>query len=279
MPSWQRMKTSSLLINYIYYPLVKYRLHISSIFLFLIVNVYTLFAKEAILWPVVISFFLWHYALYIFDRAYDYNLDALNQPKEAILPKERKTVLVISFIFCLMPIGILSYYHYPVIPYLPFIPITFLYTFPLYKNTRSKNILVLKNIYSALFIWTLPLTVIMFYYTKTEMSFWEIFRTYFLGLFLYVMIGEAFWDIRDVYGDTIEKVKTIPVVFGVLVTKIYLFALMAIDIIALNGQVNFSAYVYAILILIVKPSSPPWLFHIPPLLALYRFLVPVIFNT
>ena len=271
------MKVALILLNYIYYPLVKYRIHISVIFLFLIINVYVLFAKEAIAWPIVISFFLWHYALYIFDRAYDYNLDALNQPKEAILPKERNVILAISFVCCFAPIIILSACHNSVVPYLPFIPITFLYTFPLYKNIRSKNILFLKNIYSALFIWTLPLTVIMFYYTKTDLSFLQIFKTYFLGLFIYVMIGEAFWDIRDVYGDRIEKVKTIPIVFGIKATKVYLFALILIDAIALNGQINVSTYVYIALILIVKPGSPAWLYHIPPLLALYRFLYPILF--
>lgn len=271
------MKYFSSIINHIYYPLVKYRIHISVIFLFLLINVYSLFAKQLIAWPVVLSFFMWHYALYIFDRAFDYNLDAINQPKEAILPKERNFFLILSFSLCIAPIVLLIVFNYTIIPYLFFIPITFLYTYPVYKKIRSKNILFFKNFYSAFFIWTLPLCIVMYNYTRTDMGFWEIYKTYFLGLFIYVMVGEAFWDIRDVRGDTIENVKTIPVVFGVLTTKIYLFALMIIDITIFGGQVTFSTIVYSVLILIVTPNSPAWLFHIPPLLALYRFIIPILF--
>lgn len=151
------MKYFSSIINHIYYPLVKYRIHISVIFLFLLINVYSLFAKQLIAWPVVLSFFMWHYALYIFDRAFDYNLDAINQPKEAILPKERNFFLILSFSLCIAPIVLLIVFNYTIIPYLFFIPITFLYTYPVYKKIRSKNILFFKNFYSAFFIWTLPL--------------------------------------------------------------------------------------------------------------------------
>lgn len=263
------------LLNTIYYPLVKYRIHISVIFLFLLINVYANLAKAANSWPVIISFFLWHYALYIFDRAYDYKKDAKNQPKEAILPGERKFFLILSFFFCLLPLAILPYFKYSVLPYLPFIPITFLYTFPVYNGIRSKNILFFKNIYSALFIWTLPLAVVAYFYTNSTLSYFEIFKTYFFGLFLYVMVGEAFWDIRDVEGDKIDKVKTIPVVFGVLITKIYLITLILIDLFIFGRSVSDSTIIYLILILIVNPNSPRWLFHIPALLALYRFITPL----
>lgn len=272
------MKIITFMLDKIYYPFVKYRIHISVIFLFLLINLYTSFAKQAIVWPVIISFFCWHFALYIFDRAYDFKLDAINQPNEAILPKERNFFLWLSVLLCLIPIAILLYHKLNILPYLPFIPITFLYTFPIYKGVRSKNIFFLKNFYSALFIWTLPLATVMYYYTQTDLSFWEIFRIHFIGLFIYVLIGEAFWDIRDVDGDKQQKVNTIPVVFGVTYCKIYLFALILFDWLIFRNQVNTSTIVYVILILIVNPKSPRWIFHIPPLLALYRFLEPILFG-
>lgn len=272
------MKITHVLLDKIYYPFVKYRVHISVIFLFLLIQLYTGFAKQPIVWPIIVSFFCWHFALYIFDRAYDYQLDAINQPQEAILPKERNFFLWLSVLLCLIPIPVLLYYKLNVLPYLPFIPITFLYTFPIYNGLRSKNILLFKNLYSALFIWTLPLAVVMFYYTQTNLSFWEIFKTHFLGLFLYVMIGEAFWDIRDVRGDQEQGVRTIPVVFGVRYCKIYLYALILIDWIIFGNAVNSSTLVYVILISIVHPNSPRWLFHVPPLLGLYRFVEPILFG-
>lgn len=271
------MKAVNIFFDYIYYPFVKYRIHISIIFLFLLINVYELQGGGNYSWPVIISFSLWHFALYIFDRAYDYKLDAINQPKEAIQPYERNFFLWLSIITCLAPLVILPYYGLNVWPYLPFIPVTFLYTFPIYKGVRSKNIFLFKNLYSALFIWTLPLAVIAYYYTNTDASFFELFKGQFLGLFIYVMVGEAFWDIRDVDGDKELKVYTIPVVLGVIFSKIYLISMILTDLFIFGKDVRDSTIVYIILILFLNPKSPRWLFHIPALLALYRFLKPVFF--
>jgi len=263
---------SGFFLNRLYYPFVKYRLHISLIFLFLLINVFAGVAGQQPAWPVIIAFFLWHYALYIFDRAYDYQLDAVNQPKEAILAGERNFFLALSVLLSLLPLPLLYFYGYSMWPYLPFIPITFLYTFPVYNGLRSKNILFFKNLYSALLIWTLPLAVVAFYYTSHSLDFWTVFKKYFLGLFLYVMVGEAFWDIRDLEGDRQMNVRTIPVVFGVPATKVYLVTLILFDLFVFGKAVTFSTLIYLLLIFIVKPSSPRWIFHIPPLLALYRFL-------
>lgn len=263
-------------LNTIYYPFVKYRLHISAIFLFLLINIYTNITQQAISWPVIVSFSVWHFSLYIFDRAYDSKKDAVNQPKEAILEGEKNFFLILSVIGSMLPVPILLYYNLPVLPYLPFIPITFLYTFPIYKHYRAKNILFFKNLYSALLIWTLPLIVVTTFYTNSTHSFFQLFHTYFLGLFIYVLIGEAFWDIRDVNGDKIEKVKTIPVVFGVFTTKIYLILLILCDIVLFGSAVRDSTVLYLFLILLVKPNSPRWLFHLPPLLSLFRFVVPLL---
>jgi 4-hydroxybenzoate polyprenyltransferase len=99
----------------------------------------------------------------------------------------------------------------------------------------------------------------------------------FLGLFIYVMIGEAFWDIRDVHGDRTQGVRTIPVVFGVIPTKIYLIALILTDLFVFGKSVTDSTIVYIVLILFLNPDSPRWIYHWPPLLALYRFLKPLLY--
>lgn len=252
--------------------MVKYRIHISLIFVFLLINVYKLIAKTPVNWPVVWAFGLWHFALYIFDRAYDYQLDAINQPQEAVLPKERRFILWLSVALCLIPVIILLWFKLNVVPYLPFIPITFLYTYPLVKNKRSKNILIFKNVYSALLIWTLPLATVCYYYTNLEMSLSELYSKYFLGMFIYVMVGEAFWDIRDVEGDRTQNVNTIPVVFDVGITKIYLLALIFGDYCFVSHRITFSSMIYVVLICLVNQKTPRWVFHLPPLLALFQFL-------
>ncbi len=271
------MKTMQLFLDHVYYPFVKYRIHISVIFLFLLLNVFSHTGSGVYSWPVIVSFSLWHFALYIFDRAYDYKLDAINQPKEAIRPGERNFFLVVSFVFCLAPLVILPIYGLSVWPYVPFIPITFLYNYPVYKGIRSKNIIVFKNLYSALFIWVLPLAVVAYYYTDTTLDFWDLAKNQFLGLFIYVMVGEAFWDIRDVHGDREQNIRTIPVVAGVPFTKIYLIALILIDLFVFGKSVSDSTIVYIVLIIFLNPDSPRWIFHLPPLLALYRFLKPLLF--
>ena len=259
-----------------YYPFVKYRLHISLIFLFLIINAYQWIIKEPVDWPVAISFFLWHYALYIFDRAYDYERDKISQPQEAIRPSEYKFFIWLAIIFCLLPLIILPLWSKSVLPYLPFLPITFLYTYPIYKGIRTKNITFLKNLYSALLIWTLPLAFIIYFYGAVDSSLWEIFKNNFLGLFVYVLIGEAFWDIRDMKGDEINKVKTLPLVIGVLATKIYLVSLILVDYSMFGKSVTDSTIIYLFLIIIVNRKTPNWVYHLPALLALYRFIKPLI---
>lgn len=270
------LRVFNLFLDYAYYPFVKYRIHISLIFLFLLISLYQLSGDNNYSWPVILSFSLWHFALYLFDRAYDYKLDAINQPKEAILPKERKLILIISIVMAILPIGILAYFKLKILPYIVFIPITFLYTYPIYKGIRSKNILFFKNFYSAFFIWTLPLAFVSYFYISSEGNFWQVFYLQFTGLFIYVMIGEAFWDIRDVNGDKLQKVQTIPVVFGVKFAKVYLILLMLIDLFLFGKTVTDSAIIYLILILICSPKSPRWIFHIPPILALFRFIKPLL---
>ena len=269
------IKVWSGFLNYVYYPAVKYRIHISLIFLFLIINAFTRIAKIETLWPVAIAWFSWHFALYIFDRAWDFDKDAITQPEEAIRPKERKFWLIVSVVLCLAPLVILPAFGFSVVPYLPFIPVTFLYTFPLFKGIRSKNITLFKNFYSAAFIWTLPLCVILIFYADMKTDIWVLYKENFLGMFLYAMVGEAFWDIRDLEGDRLEKVWTLPNVIGVVPTKIYLYALIGIDYFLFGHLVTDSTIIYAILIAIVTPDTPRWVFHLPPLLALYRFLKPL----
>lgn len=256
-----------------FYQFVKYRIHISLIFLFLLINVFKKSTNTLLDWPVILSFFSWHFALYIFDRAYDADLDSINQPQEAITFREKKYVILLSILLAIVPLFILFFTNKLILPYIPFLPVTFLYTLPIKNGIRSKNILIFKNIYSALFIWTLPLAIVTYYYTCHSSSFLEICKNQFTGLFLYVMVGEAFWDIRDIEGDKANHVKTIPVVFGVITCKIYLISLIIIDWLAFGNSVGLSTLVYLILILIIKPNSSRWIFHIPPLLALVRFLI------
>lgn len=268
-------QAADLFLDRLYYPAVKYRIHISLIFFFLLVSSFTAVAHKPVAWPVVAAFSLWHFALYIFDRAYDFDKDAITQPQEAIRAGERGFWLGISFLCAGLPLLILPWAGLSVWPYLPFVPVTFLYTYPIYRGLRAKNITLVKNLYSAFFIWTLPLSVVVCFYGGSNQQFGSIFKGYFLGMFIYVMVGEAFWDIRDVEGDRRNNVQTLPVRFGIIATKIYLAALIAIDLFIFGRPVGDSAVIYSVLIVLVGSRTPNWVYHLPPLLGLYRFLKPL----
>lgn len=256
------------------YPAVKYRIHISALFFFLLVSSFEQ-AGQPVIWPAVWAFSAWHLALYLFDRAYDYDKDAISQPQEAIRPAERNLWLSVSFILAAAPLLILNASGLSVLPYLPFVPVTFLYTFPVYRGLRAKNLFLIKNLYSALLIWTMPLAVVVFAYSDSGRTFGSLFKAHFLGMFLYVLVGEAFWDIRDIESDQVHGVRTIPAVFGILPTKAYLLSLVLLDVLVFGRPVGDSAIVYTALIALVGRSTPNWVYHLPALLALYRFVKPL----
>lgn len=260
----------------VYYPAVKYRVHISLLFFFLVLTTFEQVLKRPVVWPVALAFSAWHLALYVFDRAWDFDKDAVSQPQEAIRPDERRFWLTASFVLAALPLAVLPATGHSVLPYLPFLPLTFLYTYPVFGKTRAKDVLLVKNLYSALLVWSLPLAVIAWAYGGRDLDFWPLFRQTFLGMFVYVMVGEAFWDIRDIEGDRRAGVRTIPVVFGLGATKVYLLALVVADAAVFGRPVGDSAVVYTVLILLVGPTTPNWVYHLPPLLALYRFLKPVV---
>lgn len=262
--------------RYSFYLLVKYRIHISIFSLFFLITFYKQYLNTNVDWFVVLSFFIWNMALYLFDRAYDSRKDIISQPNEAMLENERVPFIFISIFLAFIPIPILYFTGKIVIPYLFFLPITFLYTYPIFGNKRIKDFLLIKNLYSAIFIWSLPVIVVaMFYVSQPEIILMDLIKKQIFPLFLYVMIGEAFWDIRDVYGDKINSVNTIPVVFGVLPSKIYLYGLLAIDLFTTQFKFSQSFLIYSVLIAIVTPNSPRWIFHLPPLIALYRWILSI----
>ncbi|MEZ5002419.1 MAG: UbiA family prenyltransferase [Chitinophagales bacterium] len=267
------MGTSNIFLKYIYYPAVKYRIHVSAIFFTLVWTLYNS-TQTQVVWPIVWSFGLWHFALYLFDRAYDYDKDIVTQPDEAVKPFEQKFLLYTSITLSIVPIVILLYNNLIVWPYLCFIPITFLYTYPVIGEKRAKNFLIFKNFYSAFFIWTLPLLVIVVFYMKLTHDVFHYYINNFVGLFLYTMAGEALWDIRDVEGDKQFKVKTIPNTFGLVFTKIYIYLLILFEFLFVSQSISDSFLIYCLLLIFINEKSPRWLFHLPPLLAFLKFVIP-----
>ncbi len=265
--------TKNKISDYFYF-FLKYRIHISIFSLIFLITFYTQYLKTNVDWAVASSFFIWNIALYLFDRAYDSRKDVISQREEAMAEIERVPFIIFSILLAFTPILIFYFCDKPILPYLIFIPLTFLYTYPIFGHKRIKDFLLIKNLYSAVIIWPLPVIIVAsFYLDNKDFSMVSLMKDQIFPLFLYVMIGEAFWDIRDVHGDKVNGVNTIPVAFGVKSAKIYLYALLIIDLLTSEYKFSQSFLLYSVLVAVVTPISPRWIFHLPPLIALYRWIL------
>lgn len=258
-----------------YYLIVKTRLHVAAIYYFVCANILDVFTKNEhkLYIPVIISFTIWHYALYLFDRAYDANLDYLNNPMESLKGRLAKPLLYLSILLAFLPVGILSYYKLPVIPYLFFIPITFFYNLRVFPGNKAiKHFTLFKNLYSAILIWPLPVAVMIKYYVGYE-NHLLIILLWFWAFILYVLMGEIIWDMRDTEGDKKENIRTIPVVFGLQKTRLLLLGLLTTTSILQYIQIGEINYVlisfYLLYIFISSPRLPKWVFHAPLFISLF----------
>ncbi len=246
---------------------VKYRIHLSIVFALLLYG-NNVKLGVAVNYLLLISFLLWHFSLFLFDRIYDRKIDKLSQPDEYV--KDQYAVKL-YFLVALMMLG--SFYCFmltqkPVAYWIYLFPVTFLYPLNLYKTYRIKSIFLLKNLYSALFIYVIPVYIHSILLSNTTPSY-----VHLISLGIYVLIGEIFWDIRDTTADKEHHTQTIPNTFGLKITKVLLFILMLADIWIKNNQISSSAYIYLILLIFIHEKSDRLLFHIPPLLALVNFLL------
>jgi len=256
-----------LLLRKMLFGLVKYRLHLSVIYFFLLSG-NNLNVKEPLDIPLLLSLTFWHFALFLFDRIYDRAIDRISQLDEYVKYHLAKPLYWLVGLLVAASLSAYFVSGHPIFYWLILLPITFLYPLKLYKNYRVKSIFLLKNLYSALLIFVLPV-----YLQQQLLSTQQPDLLSFVSLGIYVLIGEIFWDIRDASADKANQTLTIPNLLGLTVTKVVLFVLMFADFWVKDFQLTSSAYVYVALLLIIDEHSDRLLFHVPPLLALLNFLL------
>lgn len=246
--------------------IVKYRIHLSVIFAFLLCyNNYKV--SSTIQYGLIISLALWHFSLFLLDRIYDRKLDKQSQPDEYV--KEKHAIALYWVVAtCLIFSAILFLSYNKFYLWLILLPVTFLYTIPVIGKTRFKNIFLLKNLYSALLIYALP--IIMQTYVLTG-SVSLIHISSIIPLAIYVLIGEIFWDIRDISVDKQHNIKTIPNLLGLNTTRIIIAVLILIDFTINNFKIQESAVIYSVLLPFTNENTDRLIFHLPPLIALIRF--------
>lgn len=234
------------------------RIHISILYYLLssaICNTLGVFDLDLI-W----SISLWHYAVYLFDRVYDSDIDSKYQGEEAF----PKTLVRLSYVIIGGLLLSSSYFYFrsafPIYYWFILFSLTFLYTFPIYKK-RIKQIFILKNFYSASVIWTFPILLILIikgYPLLTE----TLALIKMTSLFLAVMVIEAFWDIRDASGDLENNIKTIPNVLGIKNTRIYLLILLLIISLLSMGLSTFTMMMIPF-VLLTQENTEKHIYHLP----------------
>lgn len=246
---------------------VKYRLHLSVVFMLLLYG-NNLKVHQPINLLLLASFSLWHFSLFLFDRIYDRDIDKLSQPDEYV--KEHLASMLYILVALMMVASFTCYWFSdkPLAYWLYLLPITFLYPLKCYKNYRVKSIFLVKNLYSAIFIYVIPVYLHTLLLTPNNPDYIAL-----ISLGIYVLIGEIFWDIRDITADKENNTHTIPNTLGLGITKIILLLLMAADYWVKGYEITTSAYVYLVLLAFIHEKSDRLLFHIPPLLALVNFLL------
>lgn len=255
-------------IRQLLFGFVRYRIHLSIIFAFLLYN-NNLRTGAPINYWLLGSFTLWHFSLFLFDRIFDRKLDALSQPDEFVQENHARWLYTVVAACLTASFGFFVLSGSSAIYWLLLLPVTFLYTVPVYKQTRAKNIFLLKNLYSAVLIYGLPLLLHGYLLSHQQPAYVHLQPV--ISLMIYVLIGEIFWDIRDTSVDQMHHIATLPNVFGLLPTKIMMLLLIAADAAMVSFRFPESAFIYLFLLLFVHEKSDRLIFHLPPLIALMRF--------
>src|SRR5690554_4280862 len=103
-----------------------YRLHISFLFLAMLLVQFSVVANDHGYAP-VIAFSCWHLALYVFNRYTDRLEDARNFPQEAMNDYHAGVSLWLAFLLLMVGAVILFFSKMPLVYYLLSLPFVFLY--------------------------------------------------------------------------------------------------------------------------------------------------------
>lgn len=256
-----------------FYAVTKTRMHVAFIFFFLMISLTKLYGgAEKVGLAAPVAFAVWIFALYLFDRVHDINKDELTEKKDTFSPQVRRGLLIFSILLAFAPFVLLCLGYAPIWPALILFPITFLYTIPVYKGIRAKDIFIVKNLYSALLIYTLPVFFVIYVYNGYGGNLADLAVN--LGyLLLFVFTGEVIWDIKDIDTDREHGVRTFPAIYGLEKTRIAILTLLlSICIYAFYFGKGINVYVmigFMLFTLLVKKETPVWVYHLPMFVLLF----------
>jgi 4-hydroxybenzoate polyprenyltransferase len=172
-----------------------------------------------------LSVFLLFLSLYNLNTLSDLNEDVVSKPERTVLVLKHKRPLAwfsgITFVLTLL-LMIFTKIELIIFP-LVFVAFAFVYSSGA-KITpfRLKDTLLLKNVIVA-FCWAFATVLPPVIYYGIGIS--QTVLILFLFVFLRILLGGIFFDLRDVEGDKRAGVRTLPVVFGNDKTVMFLHSL------------------------------------------------------
>lgn len=114
---------------------------------------------------------------------------------------------------------------------------------PAFTTTRLKNIFVVKNTTVAI-VWAMGVTLLPLAYYEKPLTLTSM--AVFFYIFLKVFGNTVTFDIRDVTGDTVHNIRTIPIKVGIANTK---------KILTLINLVSFCIIIVSVLYNLLTPAA------------------------
>lgn len=206
---------------------------------------------------------------YIINDYFDLNIDRINKPDKLIVQKIIKRRSAIAWHIALSVIGIAIGFYLDFTTRVTLLGVSnavcalllFLYSISFKKKLLSGNIII-----SALTAWTVLVVTwceIRFFFNPAAVNIHKITRITFLYTgfaFVTSLIREAIKDMEDVEGDRKYGCKTMPIVWGINASKIYIATWLSILLLSLLVLMIYMlqlhwwlASIYA-LVFIIAPS-------------------------
>lgn len=169
---------------------------------------------------ILLSGFLATFSIYSLNMVTDVKEDILNQPQRLELISHKKIVYVLFISSYLLSL-LLGYMVKPVCSLILLIPfiVGIIYSIEI-KNFKLKKVFLGKNI-SISFSWAIEASLLPFIFYGNNAYFIAVFSF----IFLKGMINTILFDLRDVKGDSVANIKTVPTAIGKRKTIFLLFIL------------------------------------------------------
>lgn len=188
--------------------------------------------NAGIYWPSLLMVFLITFAIYTIDRYSENRADKINHPERQNFVSSKRYLLYISAASYAVAIIIAGSTELRLLLLFP------LLVSVLYKYTGLKKIYLLKNIVVAT-AWTM-LATFMPVLNQSSIPI-GVALAFFSFFFLKIFNATIAYDIKDIKGDSLFRINTIPVKLGIQKTK---KALYIVNIIA-SGLALYYAFIFS----------------------------------